>query len=30
MLLNCYAGEDLESPLNRKEIKWVKPKGHPP
>ena len=30
MLLNWCAGEDLESPLNRKEIKRVKPKGHPP
>ena len=28
MLLNCGAGEDLESPLDSKEIKPVNPKGN--
>ena len=28
MLLNCGAGEDLESPLDNKEIKSVNPKGN--
>ena len=28
MLLNCAAGETLESPLESKEIKWVNPKGN--
>ena len=28
MLLNCGVGEDLESPLNCKEIKPVNPKGN--
>ena len=27
MLLNCGVGEDLESPLDRKEIEPVHPKG---
>ena len=30
MLLNCGAGEALESPLDSKEIKPVNPKGHQP
>ena len=30
MLLNCGVGEDLESPLNCKEIKPVNPKGNQP
>ena len=30
MLLNCGAGETLESPLDRKEIKPVSPKGNQP
>ena len=28
MLLNCSAGEDLESPLDCKEIQEVHPKGN--
>ena len=30
MLLNCGAGEDLDSPLDRKEIKPVSPKENQP
>ena len=30
MLSNCSAGESLESPLDRKEIKSVNPKGNKP
>ena len=30
MLLNCEAGEDLESPLDYKKIKQVNPKGIQP
>ena len=30
MLLNCGAGEDLESPLDCKEIKAINPKGYQP
>ena len=30
MLLNCGAGEDLESPLDSKEIQPVHPKGDQP
>ena len=30
MLLNCSAGEDLESPLDCKEIQEVHPKGNQP
>jgi len=30
MLLNCGAGEDIESPLNCLEIKPVSPKGNQP
>ena len=30
MLLNCGVGEDLESPLDSKEIKSVNPKGNQP
>ena len=30
MLLNCGVGEDLESPLDSKEIKSVNPKGNKP
>ena len=28
MLLNCGVGEDLESPLDSKEIQLVHPKGY--
>ena len=30
MLSNCGAGEDVESPLDSKEIKPVNPKGNQP
>ena len=30
MILNCGAGEALESPLDSKEIKSVNPKGNQP
>ena len=30
MLLNCGVGEDLESPLDCKEIQPVNPKGNQP
>jgi len=30
MLLNCGAGEGLESPLECKEIKPINPKGNQP
>ena len=30
MLLNCGAGETLERPFDRKEIKPVNPKGNQP
>ena len=30
MLLNCGAGEDLENPLDSKEVKLVHPKGNKP
>ena len=30
MLSNCGAGENLESPLDRREIKPVNPKGNQP
>ena len=30
MLLNCYVGEDFESPLDYKDIQPVHPKGNQP
>ena len=30
MLSNCDAGEDLENPLDSKEIKPINPKGNQP